>query len=92
MEGKFIPGDVESGTIDGLTENKSYEFRVRAVNKGGKGEPSEPTKPIIAKSRFGEAAGRDYSPKIDSLVHWHIDSQWTVEDFMLTLTMKVKSV
>ena len=54
MEGKFIPGDVESGTIDGLTENKSYEFRVRAVNKGGKGEPSDPTKPIIAKSRFGE--------------------------------------
>ena len=54
VEGKYIPGDVESGTIDGLTEGKSYEFRVRAVNKGGKGEPSEPTKPIIAKSRFGE--------------------------------------
>ncbi|KAF0296563.1 Twitchin [Amphibalanus amphitrite] len=52
VEGKYIPGNVESGTIDGLTEGKTYEFRVRAVNKGGKGEPSDPTKPIIAKCRF----------------------------------------
>ena len=40
------------GTIDGLKEGQQYEFRIRAVNKAGPGEPSDATKPIIAKSRF----------------------------------------
>lgn len=38
--------------VDGLKENGQYEFRVRAVNKAGPGEPSDTTKPIIAKCRF----------------------------------------
>ena len=29
-----------------------YQFRVRAVNKAGPGEPSDPTKNIIVKARF----------------------------------------
>lgn len=52
VEGKKIEGDVTKGTIDGLKEGQQYEFRIRAVNKGGPGEPSDATKPIIAKSRF----------------------------------------
>ncbi|GAA49620.1 twitchin [Clonorchis sinensis] len=35
-----------------LVENEEYEFRVVAVNKAGKSEPSETTKPMIAKPRL----------------------------------------
>ncbi|KAJ6635132.1 Titin [Pseudolycoriella hygida] len=38
--------------IEGLIESHQYEFRVRAINKAGPGEPSDATKPIIAKCRF----------------------------------------
>lgn len=54
MKGKVFEGDITSATIDGLKEGVQYEFRVRAINKAGPGEPSDATKPIIAKSRFGK--------------------------------------
>jgi len=53
VKGKVLEGDITSATIDGLKEGAQYEFRVRAINKAGPGEPSDATKPIIAKSRFG---------------------------------------
>lgn len=52
QKGIEVPGDQFKGTVPGLKENSQYEFRVRAVNKAGPGEPSDPTKPIIAKCRF----------------------------------------
>ncbi|KAJ9595175.1 hypothetical protein L9F63_013533, partial [Diploptera punctata] len=50
--GKEIVGDITKATIEGLKEGAQYEFRIRAVNKAGPGEPSDATKPIIAKARF----------------------------------------
>ena len=35
----------------GLTKGEKYQFRVRAVNKGGISDPSEPTPYTIAKPR-----------------------------------------
>lgn len=47
-----IPGNQTKGTVPDLVEGQEYEFRVIAVNKGGQGEPSEASIPIIAKPRF----------------------------------------
>ena len=42
------------GTIDCLTEGSEYMFRIKAVNKGGPSEPSDPSDSMIAKIRFSK--------------------------------------
>lgn len=37
--------------IPNLSEGKTYEFRVTAVNEGGPGKPSKPSNPITAKEQ-----------------------------------------
>ena len=39
-------------TVPDLREGNVYQFRVKAVNKAGPGEPSEPTNQHTAKARF----------------------------------------
>lgn len=41
-----------TGTVTRLEEGNQYQFRVRAVNKAGAGEPSEATNPHTAKARW----------------------------------------
>lgn len=52
IPGKEVPADVLEATVDGLKEGGQYEFRVRAINRAGPGEPSDSSKSIIAKCRF----------------------------------------
>lgn len=39
------------GTVDNLDEGAEYEFRVKAVNAAGPGEPSQASKSVITKPR-----------------------------------------
>ncbi|XP_076356740.1 twitchin-like [Tachypleus tridentatus] len=47
-----IQGNIPQGKVKGLNEGDKYEFRVRAINKAGSGEPSEATPSHLAKSKF----------------------------------------
>ena len=49
---KRVPASETSTTVPDLKEGQQYEFRVRAINKAGPSQPSDATKPIIAKCRF----------------------------------------
>lgn len=49
-----VPGNVCKGKVPKLENGQQYQFRVRAVNKAGPGEPSEESLPHIAKPKFSE--------------------------------------
>jgi len=44
-------GEECKATVPTLNENCEYEFRVKAINAAGPGEPSDASKPIITKPR-----------------------------------------
>uniref|UniRef100_A0ABK8F4T1 Twitchin n=1 Tax=Anopheles gambiae TaxID=7165 RepID=A0ABK8F4T1_ANOGA len=51
-------GDVTSVKVPDLIEGTAYQFRVRAINRAGEGDPSRPTESHIARSK-------NQPPKID---------------------------
>ncbi|XP_025833492.1 twitchin isoform X4 [Agrilus planipennis] len=53
-----VPGNKTEAKVPDLIEGQKYQFRVKAVNKGGQSKPSQPSDTITAKDRF-------VPPKID---------------------------
>lgn len=47
-------GGLIHGTCDGLVEGSEYTFRIKAINKGGPSQPSDPSQSMIAKHRFSK--------------------------------------
>lgn len=46
-----IDKPVLEGRVENLIPGETYQYRVRAINAAGPGEPSDATKPMVAKPR-----------------------------------------
>lgn len=77
MKSRFEPNFVKAVEIQGgqckgkvpkLEEGVQYQFRVRAVNKAGPGEPSEETNPHTAKPRWRKYTLHSLSPMIKNTI------------------------
>lgn len=49
-----VMGNVCKGKVPKLENGQQYQFRIRAVNKAGPGEPSEESLTHIAKAKFSK--------------------------------------
>lgn len=54
--------------VSNLIPNHEYQFRVKAENEVGLGEPSKPCRPIAAKDPIGEIAASVFSRLINILL------------------------
>lgn len=58
VDAATVPGSRTNGKVETVEEGHEYEFRIVAVNKAGPSEPSDVSKPVVAKPRF-------LAPRID---------------------------
>ncbi|VDN28526.1 unnamed protein product [Gongylonema pulchrum] len=92
-----VPGNMTKATAANLVSGETYQFRVRAVNKAGKGEPSDPTGEIIAKPRklapkINLAGLLDIRVRAGSPIHLNVDyegeptpkASWKINDSEFT--------
>lgn len=100
-----VPGNMTKATAVNLISSETYQFRVRAVNKGGKGEPSDPTGDIIAKPRklvpkINVAGLLDIRVRAGSPIHLEVEyegepapkASWKISDVPLTGTNRVEII
>ncbi|MCP9266046.1 Twitchin [Dirofilaria immitis] len=100
-----VPGNMTKATATNLIPGTAYHFRVRAVNKGGKGEYSDPTEEIIAKPRklapkINLAGLFDIRVRAGSPVHLKVDYDgepapsisWMINDALFTGTDRVEII
>lgn len=79
--GRWVPAGETDGpettvAVEGLLPNHKYKFRVRAVNKQGKGEPLATAASIEAKNPFDEP-GKPGTPKIKDYDTDFVELEWT---------------
>ncbi|PAA50276.1 hypothetical protein BOX15_Mlig002840g1 [Macrostomum lignano] len=63
-------------TVPGLDKNTKYEFRVRAKNDAGLGEPSAATKPVETKSKISPP-GNPGTPAVTKTGKNFAELEWT---------------
>jgi len=68
LDNKFTVNDLEKG--------KEYEFRVRAKNRAGLGDPSQPSEAIVPKAKASKASPPGL-PNIDKIGKNFVDLTWT---------------
>lgn len=54
-----------TATVSGLRKGEKYNFRVSAKNSAGTGEPSQATRPVLCKPKYGELVTSSIGARIE---------------------------
>ena len=65
-----VPATATNVTVKGLVEGEEYQFCVRAENAAGPGEPSKPSKSVVAADQPGELSLIPGAPPVSVSPVW----------------------